>query len=154
MNMKHIPVFDNKIRELIKEAGYEQALPGMNERIMSRIELTSIIKPRLRYKPVISWVGWVAFVVLFLGLLIFSYLLTGNNEMDKFSTGISIKQFIDKMIQVFAFPEFSLNISGLLLIALMGILIWGSLDFILNRLFEKNRKNNQGNQLQINTGNN
>ncbi len=154
MNMKHIPVFDDKIRELIKAAGYEQASPGMNERILSRIELTAIIKPKLRYKPVISWLGWIAFLALVLGLLIFSYLLAANNEMEKFSMNFDTRQFIDKMMQVFAFPELSLNISGLLLIAVMGILIWGSVDFILNSIFEKQRRNNQGNQLQINTSSN
>ncbi len=145
MNLKNIPVFDDKIRELMQAAGHEQALPGMNERIMNRIELTTILKIRPRYKPVLSLSGWIIFAVIFLGLIIFSYMLTGGNETEYYNTGIDTKLIIDRILQVFTFPELTQNVSGLLLIAFMGILIWISLDFILNSVYVKMKRHKSGN---------
>jgi hypothetical protein len=138
--MKNIPAFDDKLREIIQSAGFEPALPGMNERIMNRIELTGIIKTNQRYKPVISVFGWIVSAILFLGLLIISFLLPGNEEINKFNLAIDTEKIMDSLTHFFSFSHLSVSISSLLLFAFAGLLIWISFDFILNSIFEKTKR--------------
>ncbi len=138
--MKNIPAFDDKIRRMIRSAGYEQALPGMNERIMNRVELTSIIKARPQYKPVISVIGWILFALVFLGLLIISFVLQSGEDNNQFNLVINTEKAMSRLIHFFSFPHISLNFSNIFIIAFIGLLILLSLDVILHSIFEKSKR--------------
>jgi hypothetical protein len=130
--MKPLSGSNDRIGNLIREAGLETPPGGISERIMHRIEATALKRvPNLR--PVITvrgwiWIGTAAIVLIF--LLIFSGIIVNSNSNPLWNAN-----------SVFhSFPHFNtslhlnLQIPKSLLFGLTVLLVWFGLDFLLGTL--------------------
>jgi hypothetical protein len=130
--MKTISGSTDKVGNLIRQTGPETSPPGMVERIIYRIEATTL-KKNPDFSPVIGIRGWI-FTGGFAIALILLFLLAGSNGESNGNSLFKAKYFFQSLQNLNLSFRFDFPVPKPLLFGLTGLLLWFGLDFILSTM--------------------
>jgi hypothetical protein len=122
----------DKAGDLIRQAGPEIPPQGMTERIMNRIEVVTL-KRSQNIIPIISIRGWI-FVAASAIVIIMLCISAGNAGALNGSILPDAGQWFASLPMDNNPLRFNFQVPKPLLFGLMGLLLWFSLDFLLNTL--------------------
>lgn len=72
--------FEDFLHQLMQEGGEEKAPSGFTQRVMGQITAPQAVPVRTKWKPVVTWKGWLAAVVGLVVTFIASFWIPSSNN--------------------------------------------------------------------------
>jgi hypothetical protein len=127
--MKRRKDYTDNVGTIIRLAGHDAHNPGMNERIMNRIELARMHMP-VKVKPVIGPLAWLLIGSFFVALLALCFIFAGNAEGNSKEIRVNFGLLAEQVSNMNSL--FNFKVSLVLLIAMTSLLILTGLDYLMN----------------------
>jgi hypothetical protein len=120
--------FDDFLHEMMQEAGPEKAPANFTSAVMGQITATQSAPVKLRWRPVITWKGWVAAAVTVVVACVVAFFLPGSQAAPSKGQVVA-EQAVDTAISTLSSFQYPM----LLVISLGAVFLLFALDKLLSK---------------------